>query len=161
MRLAFFRLPNETVNVAVLFASQHGRTRKVVGEVVKHLEITPDVFDVKQGIDGSRLANYDVLGFFCPTYGDEELPAAMEDFLAHFSVDLSGKRFLICELGNYYGYDDFSFGPMKAIRRRLFELHGTELCEPLSLDSFPRTAWSHLLQWVEHVNKALQAHDRS
>jgi hypothetical protein len=34
----------------------------------------------------------------------------MERFLVRQHVDLSGKYYAICELGNYYGYDDFEFG---------------------------------------------------
>jgi len=146
------------VKAAILYASSHGRTKKVLAEVVGHLLIRPDLFDVKEGVDQQRLAEYDLLAFFSPTYGDEELQQDMEDFLERFTLDLTGKQFVICELGNYYGYDDFSFGPMRIIRQRLIELHGTELCEPLSLDSFPRTAWAQLLHWVEHLNGRLKRH---
>jgi flavodoxin len=143
------------MKAAILYASSHGRTRKVLGEVLQHLAIRPDVFDVKEGLKPPQLADYDLLVFLCPTYGDEELQDDMENFLDDFTLDLAGKQFAICELGNYYGYDDFSFGAMRIIRRRLIELRGTELCEPLSLDSFPKTAWGHLLDWVKHLNKTL------
>ena len=143
------------MKAAILYASSHGRTRKVLSEVLQHLAIRPDVYGVKEGVAQERLADYELLVFLCPTYGDEELQDDMENFLDGFTLDLSGKRFAICELGNYYGYDDFSFGAMRIIRRRLLELRGTELCEPLSLDSFPKTAWGHLLDWVKHLNTKL------
>jgi flavodoxin len=143
------------MNAAILYASSHGRTRKVLGEVLQQLAIRPDVYDVKAGLTQTRLAEYELLVFLCPTYGDEELQEDMEDFLDGFTLDLSGKQFAICELGNYYGYDDFSFGAMRIIRQRLLALGGTELCEPLSLDSFPKTAWSHLQAWVDHLNSTL------
>jgi flavodoxin len=146
------------MRAAVLYASNFGRTKKVVAEVIAHLVIRPDVFDVKDRPDRHALGKYDLLAFFSPTYGDEELPEEMENFLDGFDLDLTGKSFVVCELGNYYGYDDFSFGPMALIRRRLLALHGTELCEPLSLDSFPNTAWEHLLRWVEHLNRKLERH---
>jgi flavodoxin len=146
------------MKAALLYASSHGCTRKVLATALTHLAIRPDVFDVKEGIDQPCLTEYDFLAFFCPTYGDEELQDDMEDFLDGLQVDLTGKQFAICELGNYYGYDDFSLGAMRIIRRRLIELHGTELCEPLSLDSFPAIAWGHLLQWVEHLNRNLARH---
>lgn len=143
------------MKAALLYASSHGCTRKVLATALTRLVIRPDVFDVKQGIDQQRLAGYDFLAFFCPTYGDEELQEDMENFLDSLRVDLTGKQFVICELGNYYGYDDFSLGAMRIIRQRLIELHGTELCEPLSLDSFPTIAWGHLLQWLGYLNRNL------
>ena len=146
------------MKTAIVYASSHGKTRKVLAEVQKFLCVSPDVFDVKDGVDPERLAAYDLLAFFCPTYGDEELQDDFEKFLLQFDLDLTGKQFVICELGNYYGYEDFSFGAMPIIRRRLLELHGRELCEPLSLDSFPRTHWGHLEDWVEHVNEKLHEH---
>jgi flavodoxin len=146
------------MKTALLYGSSHGKTRKVIAEVLKHLAVKPDVFDVKEGIDLQRLAEYDLLAFFCPTYGDEELQDDFENFLVGFDLDLTGKQFVICELGNYYGYDDFSFGALHIIRRRLLELNGRELCEPLSLDSFPRTHWGHLSDWVNHLNEKLHEH---
>jgi len=145
------------MKAAILYASSHGRTRKVLGEVLQHLALRPDVYDVKEGMAQDRLADYDLLVFLCPTYGDEELQEDMENFLDAFTLDLHGKRFAICELGNYYGYDDFSFGAMRIIRARLLQLGGKELCEPLSLDSFPKTAWGHLSDWVKHLNTKLHA----
>ena len=148
------------MKTAILYGSSHGKTRKVIAEVLKQLTVQPDVFDVKKGVDPKRLAEYDLLAFFCPTYGDEELQDDFETFLIRFDLDLTGKHFVICELGNYYGYDDFSFGALHIIRRRLLELNGRELCEPLSLDSFPRTHWEHLLDWVNHLNTKLHEHVR-
>lgn len=141
----------------LLYASTHGKTRKVVAEALKHLAVQPDVFDVKELQESRRLAGYDLLLVFCPTYGDEELQDDMEHFLRKFDLDLRGKHFVICELGNYYGYDDFSFGALRLIRAHLLELGAQELCGPLSLDTIPRTNWNHLNRWVELVNTHLHA----
>ncbi len=143
------------MKTVLLYASEHGKTRKVVAEVIKHLRVAPDVFDVKNISGQEVLTQYDLLFIFCPTYGDEELQDDMENFLRRFDLDLTGKHFAICELGNYYGYNDFSFGAMRIIRERLLELHGEELCEPLSLDSMPKMSSDHLLRWVELVNSKL------
>jgi len=139
------------MNAAILYASTHGRTRRAVAEAVQHLRLKADVFNVAETAP-SAVADYPLLLVFCPTYGDEELQDDMEDFLANFHLDLSGRFFAICELGSYYGYDDFSFGAMRIIRKKLLDLGGRELCEPLSLDSFPRTNWIHLLDWVDYLN---------
>lgn len=143
------------MKAALLYGSTHGKTRKVVAEVLPRLGIRPDVFDVKDRPGAAELAASEVLLFFCPTYGDEELQADMEEFLAGFSLDLSGRHFAICELGNYSGYDNFSLGAMRIIRAHLLRMNGIELCEPLSLDSFPRLHWGHLFDWVERLNTRL------
>ncbi len=146
------------MKAALLYGSSHGRTRKVVAESVRLLTIKPEVFDVKDLPAEEQFAAYDILLFFSPTYGDEELQPDMEEFLRQFSLNLTGKRFIICELGNYYGYDDFSLGAMPILRRCLVELGGEELCSPLSLDSLPRVNWAHLNRWIEYVNRSLNGY---
>jgi flavodoxin len=148
------------MKAALLFSSRHGRTRKVVDSAMRQLSLSPDVFDVGAGSVHEKLRDYELLLFFAPTYGDEELEQDMEAFLAGLTQDLSGKRFVICELGNYYGYEDFSFGAMRILRRRLLELNGRELCAPLSLDSFPRLDWSQFDRWVASVNRSLNGDAR-
>ena len=145
------------MKAALLYSTEHGKTRKVVAEVVRQLQVAPEVFDVAGGVSMETLASFDLLIFFTPTYGDEELQDDMENFIAGFDLDLTEKHFVICELGNYYGYD-FAFGAMPIIRRRLLELHGTELCEPLSLDSLPRLNWGQLARWISRVNDSLHEH---
>lgn len=101
------------MKIALLYGSSHGRTRKAVNESLERLTIKPDVFDVKDLTSTEQFSVYDILMFFCPTYGDEELQPDMEKFITDFSLDMSGKQFVICELGNYYGYEDFSLGRCK------------------------------------------------
>ena len=91
------------MKTALLYASSHGRTKKVLTEALELLDVEPDVFNVKDGVDQGRLEEYDLLIFFCPTYGDEELQDDMENFIADFDLELAGKQFAICELGNFYG----------------------------------------------------------
>lgn len=147
------------MKIALVYGSSHGRTRKAVNESLERLTIKPEVFNVKELLSAQQLTGFDILMFFSPTYGDEELQPDMEKFITNFSLDMSGKSFVICELGNYYGYEDFSFGAMSIIRRLLLELGGKELCSPLSLDAMPRVEWSHLHRWVEYVNGNLNSHD--
>lgn len=146
------------MKVALLFSSKHGRTRKVVQEAVRQLSLKPEIFEVTAAPAGEGLLAYDVFLFFTPTYGDEELHEDMETFLRSLTVDLTGKKFVLCELGNYGGYDDFAFGALQIIRRRLLELHATEFCSPLSLDSFPRLNEDQLSRWVAHVDASLKRH---
>jgi flavodoxin len=146
------------MKTAILYASSHGTTRKVVKQVLSRLDhLRPEVFQVRRGMDPSLVLDFDLLLFFCPTYGDEELQEDMEHFLMCLDVDLAGRRFAVCELGAYYGYDDFSFGAMPILRRRLLELNGQELCEPLSLDSLPCLPHEHLERWVSYLNETIIA----
>jgi flavodoxin len=146
------------MKTALLYGSSHGRTRKVVAESLQRLTVKPEVFDVKRRPAVEQFADYDVLLFFSPTYGDNELQSDMEEFMRLFSLDLTGKHFIICELGGYIGYETISFGAMPILRRCLMELGGKELCSPLSLDSFPRVHWAHLYRWIEYVNRSLNGH---
>jgi hypothetical protein len=153
-------LPHQAVKAALLYGSSHGCTRKVVERSVPRFVVKPDVFNVKDTPVADELVRYDILLFFAPTYGDEELQPDMEQFIGRFTVNLEGKHFVICELGNYYGYDDFSFGAMRILRWHLIGLNGMELCSPLSLDSMPRVNWPHLYRWIEQVNRCFKGYVR-
>lgn len=135
----------------VVYSSKYGRTAKVVEQSLPHLVPQPKVLTVAEA-SPEALADHDVLLFFTPTYGDEELHEDMETFLRSLEVDLSGRLFAICELGNYGGYDDFSFGALSILRRRMLELGAEELGTHLSLDSLPRLNEGQLRRWLSHVN---------
>lgn len=146
------------MKAALLYSSSHGKTRKVVSEVLPRLKLQPDVFDVKDRPAQTQLAGYDLFLVFTPTYGDEELQDDMEDFIDGFNLDLRGRQFVICELGNYYGYDTYSFGALPILRQWLTKLNAREFFCPLSLDSFPKVHWQHLYDWVEQLNARLAQH---
>jgi flavodoxin len=143
------------LKIVVLYASRNGSTRRVVKRLAQLLCFSFDCFDVKAAPTASALARYDVFLFFSPTYGNEELPQDMEQFIVNFRLDLSQKRYAICELGNYYGYDR-DFGAMKIIRHHLERLHGLELIRPLSMDSLPRKDWKALSTWCAQLTASLR-----
>lgn len=147
------------MKATLLYATTYGKTRRVVTEVTRQLEFAVDVYNVKE-IELPLSSSYELLVLFCPTYGDEELQDDMEQFLVRFQPNLSGKKFCVCELGNYYGYDDFQFGAMRIIRSHLLALRATEIFEPLSLDSYPRVPWNHLSDWVKRLNQAVKENGR-
>ncbi len=140
--------------VVVLYASKSGSTRRVVKRLAQQVSFSFDCFDVRTVTDPSVLAQYGVFLFFSPTYGNEELPHDMERFLLQFRIDMANKRYAICELGNYYGYDR-DFGAMKIIRYHLERLHGRELIGPLSMDSLPRKDWNALGTWCARLSATL------
>ncbi len=146
------------MKTGILYGSCHGRTRKVVEHVRARLAVEVDVHDAKEVADPAALAMYDILFVFCPTYGDEELQPDIESFLLRFDTRLDGRLFTVCELGNYYGYDDYTFGALRIIRSHWVALGARELCGPLSLDSLPQVPWGHLDRWIARCNEALGQH---
>jgi len=96
----------------------------------------------------------DLVVFICPTYGDEELPHSMEDFLINLKV--KNKNYVVCELGNYYGFDDFSFGAKKIIEQKLLNLGWKKFYNSLSLDSVPKINWNSFFSWKTNLDYAIQ-----
>lgn len=146
----------EIMKVLLLFSSKHGHTARVVRVASQTIVPSPDVIDVQDEPPQGVLVDYDVLLFFTPTYGDEELHEPMEAFIRRVSADLSRQRFAICELGNYGGYDDFGFGALRILQRRLLELNARELGTHLSLDSLPQLSHEQLHRWLQHLNRVLE-----
>ncbi len=143
------------MKTVVLYASNYGSTRRVVQRLAETVKFSFDCFDVKNLTDASSMDKYDVFLFFCPTYGNEELQQDMERFIIDFKLDMSNKYYAICELGNYYGYED-DFGAMKIIRHHLEKLCGKELVGPLSMDSLPKKDWKAFATWCGKLNDTLR-----
>ena len=76
----------------------------------------------------------------------------MEEFLKHFNLDLSTKKYVICETGNYYGYDNFELGAKKIIDWHLKNLGATEYYKGFSLDTLPRIDWKSFEKWIKELN---------
>ena len=132
------------MKAVVIYDSKAGNTRRVVkrfGLPYFHVSEFPD------------LSDSDVVVFFCPTYGDEELPEEMEDYIV--SLDVRDKKFVVCELGNYYGYDDLEFGALKIIKHSLLNLGWEEFGCSLSLDSLPKINWLAFDAWSHQTKKLL------
>lgn len=122
-------------SVVTLYASVHGHARQVALRLPNYRSV--DYFDGTE--------SYDFYVFVCPTYGDEELPWAMEDFLMRLTVE--NKKFTVVELGNYYGYDDFQFGARRLICGVLKSKGWVEAFPSLSLDSLPQIDWEVFNHW--------------
>lgn len=147
------------MKTAIIFASTNGRTRRVVRDVTQQLAHETELFDAGAGVSLERLRGHAVWVFFAPTYGDEELQPALEEFVYGLTEPLDGRRFAVCEFGNYYGYDDMSFGAARIIRERLLRLRATELCEPASIDSFPQLDRGTLQRWTVLLDEKMNELD--
>jgi len=143
------------MNTVLLYGSTHGTTKKIVKKLQQTLKFECDIFDVKKVVVSDFLLDYELLLFVCPTYGDEELQEDMEEFLQNLKFDLSSKRYVICETGNYYGYDSFEFGAKKLIEDHVRRLGAEEAFVGLSLDTLPRIDWESLAAWVQKLNRKI------
>jgi flavodoxin len=145
-------MPGVAVKGLIIFGSSRGNTRTVVRRVPPMLNFPVEVVDVKDVGQTGIPTEYDLFLFFASTWGDGELQADMENFLIGQSLNIPGKLYAICELGNYYGYDDFEFGAMRIIRHFLENGGGIEIIEPFSMDSLPRKDWDGLGRWCKLLN---------
>lgn len=81
-----------------------------------------------------------------PNYGDGEIQAAMENFLV--GTHLRPGRFVVIELGNYYGFDDWGYGAADKVQRLLGARGGELVFTSLSMDSLPHLDWPTLDRWL-------------
>jgi flavodoxin len=140
----------------IIYGSTRGNTRLVAARMPGNLHFDVDVRDVASLQDSNVLRQYDLLLFLASTWGDAELQIDMEHFFARQRVDLCGKHFAICELGNYYGYDDFEFGALRIMQHQLEQWGGREFAEPFCMDSLPRKDWDGFARWCEMLNRAVE-----
>ncbi len=139
----------------VIYGSSTGNTAKAAARLVEQLNFSVDVVEVKLVSDVNVLGQYDVLIFMASTWGDGELQVDMEAFFVRQQVALDGRPYAICEVGNYYGYDDFDFGALRVMEHYLKLWGGREIVEPFSLDSLPRMDWGNFERWCDAVNDAV------
>lgn len=136
----------------ILYGSNHGSTKRIVEKLIDYLKFPFDIINVKDFTDYELLKQYNLLLFFAPTYGDEELQQDMEDFLVAFPYSLSNHQVAVCEIGNYEGYDLFSFGASKIMDYHMEKLNAHEIVPSLSMDSLPKKDWNILERWCNLIN---------
>lgn len=115
----------------------------------KKSQIVAEFFDLPTIPIPQVLPNFNRIIIVCPTYGDEELPLEIEDFL--IELNINDKEYALCVLGNYFGYEREEFGPAKIIRYELAEKNWKLLSSPLSLDSVPQIDWECLKCWKDKL----------
>jgi len=140
----------------IIYGSTRGNTRLVATRMPSNLHFDADVRNVTSLEDSSVLRRYDLLLFLASTWGDGELQVDMEQFFVRQHIDLAGKHYAICELGNYYGYDDFEFGALRVMQHQLQQWGGREFIEPLCMDSLPRKDWAGFARWCNLLNRAVE-----
>jgi flavodoxin len=103
-----------------------------------------------------ELEEADVALFITATYGDQELQDDMERFLVSTRISAS-VRYVICEIGNYYGYDDYRFGSGDLTDRILAAKGARRQMSVASIDSLPKLDWKGIDQWIDLLNEEFHA----
>jgi flavodoxin len=141
---------------AIIYASKtaSGNTATAAQRLHTLLGADSQILFANEVRSAKQLEFADAFIFLSPTVGDEELQDDFESFFLRFQDDLPHRPFAVCELGNYYGYDDFEFGPADIIRQFLKKCDMTEFVPSLSLDSLPKIPWSLFDAWAAKVKES-------
>ena len=122
---------------AVLYYSKGGNSLQVAES------FSLPLLNVEDNPNVEKYSNYIIVS---PTYGDEELPFEMEDFLINLKV--KNKKYAICELGNRFGHEgEEGFGARIIIENILQKLQWFKVSS-ISLDSVPTVDWNELKKWT-------------
>lgn len=127
----------------IIYCSINGRSKRVA-----------KLFENQHDVRNSPTLDSEFIIFICPTYGDAELPLLMEEYL--LKIKVKNKLYTTVELGNYYGYDDFTFGAKKIIKNHLSTLNWIEFFPSLSLDSMPKIDLKTFFSWKSQVEDAIK-----
>jgi flavodoxin len=138
-----------------LYGSSRGNTKLVANRLAEKVSFALDVIDVATISDLQWAKSYDLLIFLSSTWGDGELQEDMENFFTGNKLDLQGRHYALCELGNYYGYDDFEFGALRVMQCVVAAANGVEFHEPFCMDSYPRKDWEGFDRWIASLNTSV------
>jgi len=133
--------------ITTLYDSIHGHSKSVA------LKFDPCAIHVSQSPPLTG-----IVAFFCPTYGDEELPPVMDKFI--YKIQTKSLQYILCELGNYFGQDDFEFGAAIIIKTKLDSLGWAQIGNTLSLDSFPKIDWKSFYAWKNDIGDILRRNNQ-
>lgn len=100
--------------------------------------------------DKPNLSHFDFVVLVVANYGDEELQPDMEAYLLDCEAYII--RFALCELGNYFGFEDDCFGCKKEILRLARE-RNWECVSHVSVDSYPELDETKLRRWALEVRE--------
>lgn len=140
----------------IIYGSKTGNSWKVASRLASFLEdsLVINARDLRSRSGDCPALVYQNAKYIlvASTWGDGELQEDMEHILVSDSLQ-SIKKVSLVELGNYYGYDDFSFGAAEIMEKFLLG-KGVIIEDILSIDSLPKIDWETLERWIkECVNK--------
>lgn len=83
-----------------------------------------------------------------PNHGDAEVQEDVEKFLVARGHEI--QTWVVIEIGNYYGFDDWSFGARERIALYLKKLgKGEEALPGAGIDTLPQTDWKTIDRWCD------------
>jgi flavodoxin len=129
--------------MAVLHTYKSGNGYMVAQAISKHFNCETIAIE-----DDPSVSQYKTLVIVASNRGDEELPKLMEDYL--FGLRDAAKNYFVCELGNYFGFENYS-GCKKVVIQILDSL-GWKKLDDLSLDSYPEVDSAALEAWLRKIS---------
>jgi len=95
--------------------------------------------------DNPCIDDFDTIILVLSNWGDEELPQPMEDYL--FNLKITNKRYFVCEIGNYFGLEDYC--GCKRVAIQILDNLGWNKISDVSLDSVPNLEQNKLEEWLK------------
>lgn len=132
--------------------SSSARIAKTLKEKLTEPVESLNVFDMDRY---EKIGEYSTLIFIVATYGDQELHDNYEDFILNIDHSLPKFNYVVCEIGNYYGYDDFELGAGRIIIKHMENLKGNSLLPLYSIDTLPLLDEQKLDKLVVSLNSIL------
>jgi flavodoxin len=142
----------------ILFSSKNNSTKKIAEKISEKLIYKNVIKNVNDLKDTSIYAHYKYIFLCSPTYGSEELHIDMESFIVKNKNFFNNKRLCLIETGNFYGYENFSFGAGVNMYNFFIKIPCMFFYKNLSLDTFPKTDYFTLNRWLNGLNVFLENH---
>jgi flavodoxin len=133
-------------NCAIL--TTKGNTCKTVASIIAN-KISATILFVE---DCPNLESYSFFVFVFSNRGDEELTEVYENFIVNLQT--LDKKYFLCELGNYFGFEYDFFGCKKILEFLLKKLGWQEVLS-ISIDSTPVIDFEKLEGWINEIYKRI------
>jgi flavodoxin len=98
--------------------------------------------------EDNPVLDHETVIFVIPNAGDEEIAQPMEDFICSLPPT-SSRQYCVCELGNYFGLENYCGCKKAAIR--LLDNIGWKRISDVSIDSLPELDDEALKSWISEL----------
>jgi flavodoxin len=103
-----------------------------------------------------KITKYKTYILIASTMGDQELSNQMENFLIKIKkFKLKNKKYFAAEIGNYYGYDDYTMGAKRIIDIFLPKIGIKKILKTNSIDTMPKINWFQTEKWLKSIKRNL------
>ncbi len=144
-----------TMKTLLIFSSQNpnGASSILANKLQLSLRSETTLLNVSSETKTDKILENDVILFLVATYGDQELQLDMEEFMLSIQGEMMGRKFLVIEIGNYYGYDDYAFGAGGIMNDLLLKLQAIKAYKGLSMDTTPLHDTRAFEKYVKQLNE--------